>query len=57
MTGFASGKYAYRISDRSGFRYRLKDTRKESLLAISAGIIAAISVTIAIYYLSEIIKS
>ena len=29
MTGFASGKYAYRISDRSGFRYRLKDTRKE----------------------------
>jgi hypothetical protein len=26
---FASGKYAYRISDRSGFRYRLKDTRKE----------------------------
>ena len=29
MTGFATGKYAYRISDRSGFRYRLKDTRKE----------------------------
>ena len=29
MSGFASGKYAYRISDRSGFRYRLKDTRKE----------------------------
>ena len=29
MTGFASGKYAYRISDRSGFRYKLKDTRKE----------------------------
>ena len=27
--GFASGKYAYRISDRSGFRYKLKDTRKE----------------------------
>ena len=26
---FASGKYAYRISDRSGFRYKLKDTRKE----------------------------
>jgi hypothetical protein len=26
---FASGKYAYRISDRSGFRYRIKDTRKE----------------------------
>ena len=26
---FASGKYAYRISDSSGFRYRLKDTRKE----------------------------
>ena len=26
---FASGKYAYRISDRSGFRYKIKDTRKE----------------------------
>ena len=26
---FASGKYAYRISDRSGFRYRIKDMRKE----------------------------
>ena len=26
---FASGKHAYRISDRSGFRYKLKDTRKE----------------------------
>ena len=26
---FASGKYAYRISDRSGFRCKLKDTRKE----------------------------
>ena len=25
---FASGKYAYRISDRSGFRYRLKDTKE-----------------------------
>ena len=32
MTGFASGKYAYRISDRSGFRYRLKDMKKEELL-------------------------
>ena len=29
MMPFASGKYAYRISDRSGFRYRIKDTRKE----------------------------
>ena len=27
--GFASGKNAYGISDRSGFRYRLKDMRKE----------------------------
>ena len=35
----------------------IKETRKESLIAISAGIIAAISETIAIYYLSEIIKS
>lgn len=26
---FASGRYAYRISDRSGFRYKIKDTRKE----------------------------
>ena len=26
---FASGKKAYGISDRSGFRYRLKDMRKE----------------------------
>jgi len=26
---FAQGKYAYRISDRSGFRYRIKDMRKE----------------------------
>tara|TARA_R100001129_G_scaffold71246_1_gene48495 strand:+ start:2094 stop:2585 length:492 start_codon:yes stop_codon:yes gene_type:complete len=26
---FASGKYAYRISDRSGFRFKIKDTRKE----------------------------
>ena len=26
---FAKGKYAYRISDRSGFRYKIKDTRKE----------------------------
>ena len=29
MSKFASGKYAYGISDRSGFRYRLKDMRKE----------------------------
>ena len=29
MSNFASGKYAYGISDRSGFRYRLKDMRKE----------------------------
>jgi hypothetical protein len=27
--GFASGKDAYGISDRSGFRYRLRDMRKE----------------------------
>lgn len=26
---FARGKYAYRISDRSGFRYRIRDMRKE----------------------------
>lgn len=26
---FAQGKYAFRISDRSGFRYRIKDMRKE----------------------------
>ena len=26
---YASGKYAYGISDRSGFRYRLKDMKKE----------------------------
>ena len=26
---FAKGKYAYRISDRSGFRYRIRDMRKE----------------------------
>ena len=26
---FATGKYAYRISDRSGFRYKYKDMRKE----------------------------
>ena len=26
---FAQGKYAYRISDRSGFRYRIKDMKKE----------------------------
>jgi len=29
MGAFASGKYAYGLSDRSGFRYRLKDMRKE----------------------------
>ena len=29
MSKFASGKYAYGISDRSGFRYRLRDMRKE----------------------------
>ena len=29
MGRFASGKYAYGVSDRSGFRYRLKDMRKE----------------------------
>lgn len=29
MSRFASGKYAYGISDRSGFRYRLRDMRKE----------------------------
>ena len=29
MSRFASGKHAYGISDRSGFRYRLKDMRKE----------------------------
>lgn len=29
MSNFASGKWAYGISDRSGFRYRLKDMRKE----------------------------
>jgi len=26
---FAQGKYAYRISDRSGFRYKIKNMRKE----------------------------
>ena len=26
---FAKGKYAYRISYRSGFRYRIRDMRKE----------------------------
>jgi len=26
---FAQGKYTYRISDRSGFRYKIKDMRKE----------------------------
>ena len=29
MTKYASGKRAYGISDRSGFRYRYKDLRKE----------------------------
>ena len=29
MSKFAKGSYAYGISDRSGFRYRLKDMRKE----------------------------
>ncbi len=29
MARFAAGKYAYGVSDRSGFRYRLKDMRKE----------------------------
>jgi len=29
MAKFASGKNAYAISDRSGFRYRYKDMRKE----------------------------
>jgi len=29
MGRFASGKYAYGVSDRSGFRYRLRDIRKE----------------------------
>ena len=29
MGRFAVGKYAYGISDRSGFRYRMKDMRKE----------------------------
>ena len=29
MAKFASGKYAYAISDRSGFRYRYRDMRRE----------------------------
>ena len=29
MPRFAQGKYAYAISDRSGFRYKYKDMRKE----------------------------
>ena len=29
MSRSATGKYAYGISDRSGFRYRLRDMRKE----------------------------
>lgn len=29
MSKFATGKFAYAISDRSGQRYRYKDMRKE----------------------------
>lgn len=29
MSRFATGKHAYGISDRSGFRYRMRDMRKE----------------------------
>lgn len=29
MSKFATGKFAYAISDRSGFRYRYRDMRKE----------------------------
>jgi len=29
MARYASGKYAYGLSDRSGFRYRLRDMKKE----------------------------
>jgi len=29
MSKYATGKWSYGISDRSGFRYRLKDMRKE----------------------------
>ncbi len=29
MSKYATGKWAYGISDRSGFRYRLRDMRKE----------------------------
>ena len=29
MSRFAQGKHAYAISDRSGFRYKYKDMRKE----------------------------
>lgn len=29
MARYASGKHAYGISDRSGFRYRLREMRKE----------------------------
>ena len=29
MSKFAQGKYAYGISDRSGFRYKYKDMRRE----------------------------
>ena len=31
MSKYASGKRAYGISDRSGFRYRYKDLRKENM--------------------------
>lgn len=29
MARYASGKYAYGLSDRSGFRYRLREMKKE----------------------------
>jgi len=29
MARYASGKYAYGLSDRSGFQYRLRDMKKE----------------------------
>ena len=29
MSKYATGKFAYGISDRSGFRYRLRDMRRE----------------------------
>ena len=34
-----------------------KDTKKESLIAIFSGIIGAITETIAIFFLSEVIKN